>query len=183
MLKSIGSLHNIPAPSAAVLGESLKLLATFGDKKGITALLEQMREVQTQNEQVFRDAQAAIGELTVMRKELEDSRSAFATARDKEAAALGYRTQELSKAEARLSGKEAAFAKKEESAISALVEKEMNMRSAERTVAAREQKCQEKERDLDLRSAAMEKLESDLHSQEQRLRSKQQKLRDVLDGG
>ena len=183
MLKSIGSLHNIPAPSAAVLGESLKLLATFGDKKSIGPLLEQMREVQAQNEQVFRDAQAAISELTVMRKELDDSRQAFATAREKESAAIGYRTQALSQAEARLSGKEDKFDAERESFLSMIAQKEINISAMERAVSSRELKCDDQEQDLSIRIAATEKLESDLRAQEQRLRSKQQKLRDALDGG
>ena len=180
--KTVGSLHNVPAPSAAVLGESLKLLATFGDKKGITALLEQMREVQEKNEQVFREAQAAIGELSVMRKELEESRNAFATASEQESAALRYRAQELSQAEARLSGKSAKFASEQEAAKSEIEDKQEDLRSREQRIMARELQCDETELDLELRIAATEKLESDLHSQEQRLRSKQQKLRDALDG-
>ena len=60
MLNKIGttalSLHTVPTPSAAVLSGILKLLTTFGDKKTISSLVEQARDVQTHNEQVFKHA-------------------------------------------------------------------------------------------------------------------------------
>lgn len=183
MLKSIGSLHTIPAPSAAVLGESLKLLATFGDKKSIGTLLEQVREVQAQNEQVFREAQEAISELTVMRKELDDSRKAFATVKVEEDLSINRRQEELSQAEARLSGKAAKFAAEQDAIRSVLADKESNLANVERTILGRESKCDEKERDLGGRLAVLENKESAMRAKEQQLQAKEQKLRAALDGG
>ena len=181
MLKSIGALHNVPAPSAAVLGESLKLLATFGDKKDIGKLLEQMREVQEKNEQVFRDAQAAIGEITAKRQELEDNRSAFASSREKEAAALGYRAQELSQAEARLSGRVAKFDDEREASLLSLEGNRIDLANREADIAERELKCLEKEQDVLKRVATITRKESALSAKEQQLQAKEQKLRAALE--
>lgn len=183
MLKSIGSLHNVPAPSAAVLGESLKLLATFGDKKSIGTLLEQMQDVQAKNEQVFRDAQAVIGELTVMRKELNDSQMAFAYNSKAEGDSIKHRSEELSQAEARLSGKAAKFDEEQEAALSALGANKTDLASRERTVAESEAKNSELERDLEKWRATLSHKEKALLAKEQQLQARENKLRAVLDGG
>ena len=183
MLKSIGALHNVPAPSAAVLGESLKLLATFGDQKSIGPLLEQMRDVQAQNEQVFREAQEAISELTVMRKELDDSRKAFATTKVDVELDIKRRQEELSQAEARMSGKAAKLTNEQEAIRSVLADRESNLANIERTLIGRESKCADKERDLESRLSVISSKESVLRDREQQLLSKEKKLRDALDGG
>ena len=180
--KSIGSLHIVPAPSAAVLGESLKLLATFGDKKDIGKLLEQMREVQANNEQVFRDAQAAIGELTVMRNGLEEERKSFTVAKEREAAALGHRSQELSQAEARLSGEKAKFAEERKTIMSELAGRNSVLMDRDQTVSEREAKCDEEERDLGSRLAMLDNKESALRAKEQQLQARENKLRALLEG-
>ena len=183
MLKSIGSLHNVPAPSAAVLVELLKLLSMFGDKKSVGTLLEQMREVQANNEQVFRDAQTLSGELSVMRKELEDSRMAFATVKVDEDLNIKRRLQELTQAEARLSGKAAKFSEEQERTISKLDDTQSSLAVQTQTLIERESKCKEKERDIGGRLAVLEKKESALRLKEQQLQSKENKLRSLLDGG
>lgn len=182
MLKPIGSLHNVPAPSAAVLGESLKLLATFGDKKDIGKLLEQMREVQAQNEQVFRDAQAAISELTAGVKELEDHRKAFATVKVEEDLNIKRRLEQLSQAEARLSGKMDKFSDEQEAALIALDEKRNDLAGRERVITERESKCSEKEQDVLKRVATITRKEASLSANEQQLQAKEQKLRAALEG-
>lgn len=183
MLKSIGSLHNVPAPSAAVLGESLKLLATFGDKKDIGKLLEQMREVQVKNEQVFRDAQAAFAEITVGRKELDDSRKAFATVKVEEDIANRKRQEEISQAEARLSGKADKFDNEHHEAMFVLEGKRNDIANRESTIVDRESKCSEKEQDVVKRLATIARKESALSAKEQQLHAKESKLRAALDGG
>ena len=181
--KSIGSLHSVPAPSAAVLGESLKLLATFGDKKSIGPLLEQMRDVQAQNEQVFREAQAALGELTAGVKELEDSRKAFATVKVEEDLGIKRRLEQLSQAEARLSGKVAKFDEDNDAASAALDDRQRELTDRERAIIVRESKCEAKESDLIRRNSVAEKSEAALRAKEQQLQAKEQKLRAALDGG
>lgn len=183
MLKSIGSLHNVPAPSAAVLGESLKLLATFGDKKSISALLEQVQEVQAKNEQVFREAQAAIGEIGVMQKALDASQIKFATTKILEEGEINRRIEACSQAEARLSGKAADFDAEQDAALSSLDDKQGDMLARDRTLIERESKCNEKERDLVGRLAVLEKKETAMRAKEQLLQSKENKLRALLDGG
>lgn len=180
MLKTIGSLHNVPAPSSAVLGESLKLLATFGDKKAITALLEQVRDVQANNEQVFRETQEAIGKLSVERKELDERRQAFAAEKAEQDAINNQRTVAISQAEARLSGKVSVFANDQALARSALDEKERRLADLERTVRSRELKCEDSEQDVDRRIAALNKYEADLNLRSQRLQEKENKLRAAL---
>jgi len=180
MLRSIGSLRNIPAPSALVLGEFLKLLSTFGDKKTISTLLEQVREVQANNEQVFRDAQAALAELSKERKGLDDSRKAFATVKVEEGLAHNRRAEELSMAEARLSGKVAAFANEQAASKSALDEKEKRLADMEKSLGSRESKAVQQMNDLNLRAAALDKLESSLNLREQQLQAKESKLRAAL---
>lgn len=182
MLKSIGALHNIPAPSAAVLGESLKLLATFGDKKGISPVLEQMREVQAQNEQVFREAQAVMGELFAMQKELDNSRVAYLTAKVNEDLAAKQRASALSQAEARLSGKEAKFTEEQESALNEVDERESGVADRERRVTERELNCQVKEDGLVSRAYVLDHKDSDMRVHEQQLQAKEKKLRAALEG-
>ena len=183
MLKSIGSLHNVPVPSAAVLGESLKLLATFGDKKSIGTLLEQVREVQAQNEQVFREAQEAIGKLAVQNQNLEDSRNSFARKLAEEDLSINRRQEELSQAEARLSGKAAKFADEHGAAMSSLEDKHDGLVARERMIIERESILTEKERGLRERLALLENKESAMRTKEQQLQAKEQKLRAALDGG
>lgn len=180
MLKPIGSLHNIPAPSALVLGESLKLLSTFGDKKAISGLLEQVRDVQVINEQVFRDAQEAIATLSVERKALDDSRNAFATVKAEQDIASNQRASALSQAEARLSGKVAAFSDEQAVSKSALDEKEKRLADLDRSIGSRESKLVQQMQDLNLRTAALDKLESSLNLQAQQLQAKENKLRAAL---
>ena len=167
MLRSIGSLHNIPAPSSLILGEFLKLLSTFGDKQKVSTLLEQVREVQANNEQVFRDAQAALAELSKERKGLDDSRKAFATGKEEDLAKNRYRSEELSMAEARLSGKVAAFANEQAASKSALDEKEKRLADMDKSLGSRESKAVQQMNDLNLRAAALDKLESSLNLREQ----------------
>ena len=181
MLKSIGALHNVPAPSAAVLGESLKLLATFGDKKDIGKLLEQMREVQANNEQVFRDAQAAIGEIAIKRQELDDSRKAFATVKVEEDMDIKRRREELSQAEARLSGKAAKFDDELEASLLSLEGKRNDLENREAAISDRELKCSEKEQDVVKRLSTITRKESALSAKEQQLQAKEQKLRAALE--
>ena len=182
MLKPIGSLHNVPAPSAAVLGESLKLLATFGDKKAISPLLEQMHDVQAKNEQVFREAQALMGELSVKQKELDDGRIAFANAKAQEDLAIKKRAEALSQAEASLSGEKAIFAKEQFSASLSFGDMESGLADRERRVTERELKCEEKDSDLDRLISATEKKASVLRALEQQLQAKENKLRAALEG-
>ena len=183
MLKPIGSLHNVPVPSAAVLGESLKLLATFGDKRSISPLLEEVREVQANNEQVFREAQALSGVLAVMRKELEDSRKAFSTTKAEAESDINLRLQEISQAEARLSGKVAKFAEEQGANISKLDDIQVALTDRTQALIERESKCKEKERDLGGRLSVLESKESVLRLKEQQLQAKENKLRSLLDGG
>ena len=180
--KSIGSLHSVPAPSAAVLGESLKLLATFGDKKDIGKLLEQMREVQANNEQVFRDTQAAIRELTAMRKEVDDAQVSFATTKAEQDHINNQRLIALSQAEARLSGKIAKFDDEQEAALSALEAKQGELADKERAILVRESKCESKESDIIRRNSVTEKAESSLRAKEQQLQARENKLRALLEG-
>ena len=182
MLKSIGALHNVPAPSAAVLGESLKLLATFGDKKDIGKLLEQMREVQANNEQVFRDVQAAISEVTVSRHNLEDSRNSFTRKLAEEDLDIKRRREELSQAEARLSGKAAKFDDELEASLLSLEGKRNDLANREAAISDRELKCSEKEQDVVKRVATITRKESALSAKEQQLQAKEQKLRAALEG-
>lgn len=181
--KSIGSLHSVPAPSAAVLGESLKLLSTFGDKKAISALLEQVREVQSHNERVFRDAQDAIGALIATRNELDERRNAFAAAKAQEDTALQRRATELSQAEARLSGKISAFADEQSLAKKALSEKERALEEREQAIAKRESECKYTEKELAERIAGQDKNERELSARFAKLLDKERKLRAALDGG
>lgn len=181
--KSIGSLHAVPAPSAAVLGESLKLLATFGDKKSIGTLLEQMRDVQANNEQVFRDAQALMGDLIAERNALDESRKAFAVVKVEEDLSIKRRSTELSQAEARLSGRISTFTSDQAAAKASLSDKERALEDRERSIYSRELKCNEDERDLNRRDAEMDKLESDLGIRAKQLQAKENKLRAALDGG
>ena len=179
--KSIGSLHNVPAPSASVLNEALKLLATFGDAKSIGPLLAQMREVQALNEQVFREAQEAIAKLVSGQKELDESRKALAQTTLLENGAIKHRAEELSQAEARLSGRIAKFDQEQTMAKSILGDTEKNLTNRELTVSQRESQCNEKALDLEHRVAAAENFESDLNSRAQQLQAKERKLRAALD--
>ena len=183
MLKPIGSLHNIPAPSAAVLGESVKLLSTFGDKKSISPFLEKMHEVQVHNDQVFRDAQAAISEIAKMRQELDDNRNSFVRKMVVEDLASRHRADELSQAEARFSGKAAKFAEEREAILSTLNYKQLEMDKSERLVIARETKCDERERDLDSRLAITNGKEAAIRNMQQQLQATEKRLRAALDGG
>lgn len=183
MIKSIGSLHNVPGPSSDVLSESLKLLTTFGDKKAISTLLEQLRDIQAHNEKVFKDTQASIESLSIARKEFDESRKAFATIKAEEDQNIRRRLEDLSQAEARLAGKEAKFKSEQASANSALAEKETLLVNRERQIVAREAKCDERERDLDSRLAVVSSKEVGLRDREQQLQVKERKLRAVLDGG
>ncbi len=182
MLKSIGSLHNVPAPSAAVLGESLKLLSTFGDKKAISALLEQVRDVQTINEQVFRDAQALMAELVTERNALDESRRAFAVGKTEEDREIKQRTIELSQAEARLSGKVAAFDAEQVKARTELGGKLKEVAERETAVSALERKYTQLMNDLNQRAADLDKREIDLGIREKQLQVKESKLRAYLEG-
>lgn len=182
MLKSIGSLHNIPAPSSTVLNEALKLLATFGDKKAIGALLEQVRDVQAKNEQVLRDAQETIHSLTVAQEELNESRRAFASVKVEEEQNLRRRIEELSQAEARLSGKVSAFSKEQMQAKADIADKEKSLADRERDLTSRELKCKENEKDLDRRTSALERMESNINVRAQQLQAKEKNLRAALDG-
>jgi uncharacterized protein (DUF3084 family) len=177
---TIGSLHNIPAPSALVLGESLKLLATFGDKKAISALLETVREVQAHNEQVFRDAQTIMGELSTERKALDDSRKAFAIVKAEQDDINNQRASALSQADARLSGKVAAFANEQAALKSALDEKEKRLADMERSLGSREYECKARESELSERTAGQDKNEKELSARFAQLIEKERKLRAAL---
>lgn len=183
MIKSIGSLHNVPGPSSDVLSESLKLLTTFGDKKAISSLLEQLREVQTHNERIFKETQAAIESLSIAKKEFEASRQAFANLKNKEDSDLNRRWDDLSQAEARLSGKMSKFDSEQASANAILSDKEADILKRAQAMTAREAKCDDRGRDLDSRLAVVGGKEADLRNREQQLQVKEKKLRAVLDGG
>lgn len=180
--KTVGSLNTVPAPSSAVLGESLKLLATFGDKKSIGPLLEQMRDVQAQNEQVFRDAQALMGDLIAERNALDESRKAFAVVKVEEDLANKRRSSDLSQAEARLSGKADKFTAERATALSSIDDKQEDLANREQSISSREAICAEKEGDLDSRLLVITRKEAALRDREQQLQQRENKLRAVLDG-
>ena len=181
--KTLGSLHTVPAPSAAVLGESLKLLSTFGDKKDISKLLEQVLEVQTHNEQVFRDAQALMGELSAERKVLDDSRTAFAGVKVQEDVLMKNRAAMLSEAEARLSGRIMKFDQDQSMADKAISEKEKSLEERERAAGLIDLEHVKSMREMNLRLASLDKNEKELSARFAQLIEKERKLRAALDGG
>ena len=182
MLGKIGTLHNLPAPSAAVLNEALKLLATFGDSKSLSALLGQVREVQSHNEQVFREAQEAIAELTRGQKELDESRKVFATTKAEQDLAIKRRSDELSQAEARLSGRIAKFDQEQSVASAALSELKKVLYNLEQTLNQRKAECESREEALTRRTADLDKIQSGLSAYSLQLEGKERKLRAALDG-
>jgi chromosome segregation ATPase len=182
-LGKVGSLQNVPAPSAAVLNEALKLLATFGDSKSISALLEQVREVQANNEQVFRDTQEALSALRTTQSALEDAKQEFATSSLQENAALQRRSDELSKAEAQLSGRLAKFAQDQSAANKRLNEAEGSVSMAEKAVGAREAACADKESKLAELEASLKRTDTELTLRKEQLQVREKKLRAALDGG
>ena len=180
--KSIGSLHNVPAPSASVLNEALKLLATFGDAKSIGPLLAQMREVQALNEQVFREAQEAIAKLVSGQKELDESRKALAQTTLLENGAIKRRSDELSQAEARLSGRIAKFDQEQSVASAALSELKKVLYNLEQTLNQRKAECESREEALARRTTDLDKIQSGLSAYSLQLEGKERKLRAALDG-
>lgn len=180
--KTVGSLNTIPAPSSAVLGESLKFLSTFGDKRSISALLEQVRDVQAHNEQVFKDAQEAIAALRLAQQETDENRKALEFLKSEQNAINHQRTMAISQAEARLSGKASTLANEQALVKSALDEREKNLSDRERIIISRESKCDETGRDLESRLAVISNKEASLRDREQQLQMKENKLRAVLDG-
>ena len=182
MLGKTGSLHNLPAPSASVLNEALKLLATFGDSKSLTALLGQVREVQGHNEQVFREAQDAIAELTRGQKELDESRKALAQTTLLENGAIKHRAEELSQAEARLSGRIAKFDQEQSIASAALSELKKVLYNLEQTLEQRKAECESREEALARRTTDLDKIQSGLSAYSLQLEGKERKLRAALDG-
>ena len=182
MLGKTGSLHNHPAPSASVLNEALKLLATFGDSKSLTALLGQVREVQSHNEQVFREAQEAIAELTRGQKELDESRKAFAQTSLLENGAIKRRAEELSQAEAKLSGRIAKFDQEQSIASAALSELKKVLYNLEQTLNQRKAECESREEALARRITELDNFQTELSGRSLELQAKERKLRAALDG-
>lgn len=180
MIKSIGSLHNVPGPSSLVLSESLKLLTTFGDKKAISAILEQLRDIQAHNEKVFKDTQAAIEALSVESKAFEESRKAFAAQKAEQDDISNQRTIALSQAEARLSGKASALANEQAVFKLSLDKKETALANREQTCRSREMKCDENERGLASRMEVMGNRESDIVRREKQLQVKENKMRAAM---
>ena len=183
MLNKIGSLHTVPTPSAAVLNEALKLLTTFGDKKTIGSLVEQARDVQTHNEQVFKDAQALMAELASERKSLDDLSLAFAIGKVKEENSINSRSAALSQAEARLSGDKDRFTREQKEARLELSAKETDLENKESTITDRAEKTQGILKDLTLRALTLDKKETVLNDKERQLQAKENKLRALLDAG
>ena len=179
--KSIGSLHNVPAPSASVLNEALKLLATFGDSKSLSALLGQVREVQSHNEQVFREAQDAIAGLTRGQKELDESRKVFATTKAEQDLAIKRRSDELSQAEARLSGRIAKFDQEQSVAGAALSELNKVLYNLEQTLNQRKAECESKEEALARRTTELDNFQTELSGRSLELQERERKLRAALD--
>lgn len=183
MLKSIGSLHTVPAPSAAVLGESLKLLATFGDKKDISKLLEQVRDVQTHNEQVFRDAQALMGDLNVQRNALDVSQREFSTKVAQEEAAIKRDRSVLVVQAAQLDSRVQKLNEEQGSSQAKLEEQEKHLADLERSIVARDLKFVQQMQDFNLRVTTHDKKEKELSDRFTQLFEKERKLRAALDGG
>ena len=182
MLGKTGSLHNLPAPSASVLNEALKLLATFGDSKSLTALLGQVREVQSHNEQVFREAQEAIAELTRGQKELDESRKALVQTSLLENGAIKRRAEELSQAEAKLSGRIAKFDQEQSVASAALSELKKVLYNLEQTLNQRKAECESREEALARRTTELDNFQAELSGRSLELQARERKLRAALDG-
>jgi hypothetical protein len=73
---NIGAVQVPPAPSAIVLNEALKLLATFGDSKSLAPVLKKMQEAQAANAELIAQIQAGKAELEKAQAEFDAERSA-----------------------------------------------------------------------------------------------------------
>lgn len=179
---SVGSLRPLPGLSSGVLTEVVKLFATLGDSKKLVPLLEQMREIQAHNEQVFRDAQDANVALSVERRALEDSRIAFAAVKAQEDLSTKNRSSALSEAEAKLSGRIARFGQDQVDASAIQAETVKKLDSMEQSLRRRESECKAKEEELTERIAKQDKNEKELSTRFAQLIEKERKLRVVLEG-
>lgn len=178
--KAIGSLHTVPVPSAAVLGESLKLLATFGDKKAISTLLEEVRDVQAHNEQVFRDAQALIGELSVQRQALDVSQREFSTKVAHQEAAIQRDRNVLTLQESKLDGSISKFDQEKEAYTNDAELLAVKLGNHERLLNRRESECKASEDELSRRVVVLDRQETELGIRAQQLQEKENKLRALL---
>ena len=180
MLGKVGSLQNIPAPSASTLNEALKLLSTFGDSKSISKLLEQVKEVQESNEHVFREAQAALSALKTTQDSLYESQKEFSNHVALENSSLRRRAEELSQAEAKLSGLKIKFDHDKAAAEANFADTRESLAIAEQAVSKRELACSYKEQSIIQKQSELDALQKSIDQRAQQLRDKESKLRIAL---
>lgn len=178
--KSVGSLHNIPAPSSAVLNQALSLLATFGDSKAISKLLEEMRDVQAKNEQVSRDAQDYLALLKTRQDTLSADKEKFDARMILENGAVSRRAQELSQSEAQLSGRIAKFEQEQSTAKAELSAARESLAIAEQSISKREAVCTQKDAELNGLSEKLTQRAAELATRAKQLQDRENQLRQAL---
>jgi len=76
MIKQLGGTRGVPKPKAEVAGEALNLLTFLGgDNKAGAKMLAEMREVQTHNQKLLDEANAAISEANKLQKGVDQSQA------------------------------------------------------------------------------------------------------------
>ena len=78
MIKQLGGTRGVPKPNAEVAGEALNLLTFLGgDNKAGAKMLAEMRDVQSHNQKLLDEANAAVREANRLQKGVDQSQSAL----------------------------------------------------------------------------------------------------------
>ncbi len=178
-LQKVGALHTVPRPSATVATEALNLLSALGggDKK-VRKELEEMRDVQTHNERVFKDAKAVLTEVTKAQTKLDEETAQQTRHNMQTRSELTTRTANLGAREQRLDAKVSRSERESADHVSALNERDRKLSSAFAELQTRERDCDAKSQALGVQHAelaaklqATETLRTSLKAREARLRT------------
>jgi uncharacterized protein (DUF3084 family) len=177
---NIGSVQTSPAPSAAVLNEALKLLATFGDKKGLSDLMTKASEVQKANEEVLAQIRAGLEELHREQSVLDTDKMEFQKDVRRQHDELQSWSTVLKNRETDLIVRETKAKQDESALISRNAEKQKELSDREKNVILRESLAAAKENELSRREASVSQAEAKYADRVRVLEERESKLRAFL---
>lgn len=182
MISKVGALHTPPKPSTAVMDAAIGMLTVFGDPQKLKKLLTEIRDVQQHNEQVFKDAQAALSDVTKREKKMDEDFVQHVQENATAKTDIATRRRNLQVSEDRLATRISTFDQYEAAQTLELTERKAELDLGHRDLKAKLAAHDANKQDLDKRATVLDHQEQRNNDRRLKLKTREAKLRAALDG-
>jgi hypothetical protein len=183
MIKQLGGTRGVPKPSAAVAGEALNLLTFLGgNNKAGAKLLADMKYVQSHNEKLLNEANAAVNEANKLQKGVDQSRATLEKDTEKARLVFDTRSHELDNRSSAIDHKKNVDDAYLKSQNASLGERKASVDQVDKGLVVREKLLEKAHKDVEAREKAVSLAESRASRIRKDLEQRDARLRQAMGG-